>query len=66
MVIVDFIIPSKEKKSKELSGNKDELFMSEINSEKHMFLLNNSSPIPRIDNEIKEKKSKTLLIMKYE
>lgn len=61
-----FIIPSKEKMSKEEEGIPMDLFISKINSEKHIFLLNKSSPIPRIAKVIFDVKFNISLIKKYE
>ena len=50
-----FIIPSKEKTSNEEKEIPMDLFISKINSEKQIFLLNKFSPKFRIAKEILEK-----------
>ena len=61
-----FIIPSKEKTSNEEKEIPMDLFISKINSEKQIFLLNKSSPIPRIAKVIFDVKDNISFMKKYE
>ncbi len=66
MVSVAFIIPSSEKMLSELVFTDIKELTSFINSAKQIFLLNKSSPIPRIARDTKEVKFNICPIMKYE
>ena len=64
IVSEDLINPSKEKTSREEESTEIVLLISKINSEKQIFLLNNSSPILLIARVIVENKSKIISIKK--
>ena len=66
MVRVAFIIPFKEKMSIEVVSIEIKLFIFNISSEKQIFSLNKSSPIPRNAKVILETKSSNNSIKKYE